>query len=99
MRLSSAFFVLAGVAALFTLLFAFWSSTAVAGLPSTGTTNNIFIDGGVVPKLGAWFDESPFRARFEHKGRFSTYVTAVPTFVILAENPALRGLAAALSTA
>ena len=63
-----------------------------------GARGGLFIGGGVVPKLGAWFDESPFRARFEHKGRFSTYVAAVPTFVILAENPALRGLAAALST-
>jgi len=63
-----------------------------------GARGGLFIGGGVVPKLGAWFDESPFRARFEHKGRFSNYVAAVPTFVILAENPALRGLAAALST-
>jgi glucokinase len=62
-----------------------------------GARGGVFIGGGVVPKLGAWFDRSPFRARFEHKGRFSSYVAAVPTFVILAENPALRGLAAALT--
>ena len=63
-----------------------------------GARGGLFIGGGIVPKLGDWFDRSPFRARFEHKGRFSSYVAAVPTFVILAENPALRGLAAALST-
>jgi len=62
-----------------------------------GARGGLFIGGGVVPKLGDWFDRSPFRARFEHKGRFSSYVAAVPTFVILAENPALRGLAAALA--
>ena len=62
-----------------------------------GARGGLFIGGGIVPKLGDWFDRSPFRARFEHKGRFSSYVAAVPTLVILAENPALRGLAAALS--
>jgi glucokinase len=72
--------------------------TAAANLVVTlGARGGLFIGGGIVPKLGDWFDRSPFRARFEHKGRFSSYVAAVPTYVILAENPALRGLAAALS--
>ncbi len=64
-----------------------------------GARGGLYIGGGIVPKLGEWFDRSPFRARFEHKGRFSSYVAGVPTLVILAENPALRGLAAALSNA
>ncbi len=72
--------------------------TAAGNLVVTlGARGGLFIGGGIVPKLGDWFDRSPFRARFEHKGRFSSYVAAVPTFVILAENPALRGLAAALA--
>lgn len=72
--------------------------TAAANLVVTlGARGGLFIGGGIVPKLGDWFDRSPFRARFEHKGRFSSYVAAVPTYVILAENPALRGLAAALA--
>jgi len=29
-------------------------------------------------QLGAYFDRSPFRARFEDKGRFSRYVSAIP---------------------
>lgn len=62
-----------------------------------GARGGLYIGGGIVPKLGGWFDRSPFRTRFEHKGRFSNYVAGVPTLVILAENPALRGLAAALS--
>jgi glucokinase len=64
-----------------------------------GARGGLYIGGGIVPKLGEWFDRSPFRARFEHKGRFASYVAGVPTLVILAENPALRGLAAALSQA
>lgn len=67
---------------------------AAANLVLTlGARAGCFIGGGIVPRLGAYFDHSPFRARFEQKGRFRDYVAAVPTLVILAENPALRGLA------
>jgi glucokinase len=73
--------------------------TAAGNLVVTlGARGGLYIGGGIVPQLGEWFDRSPFRARFEHKGRFSSYVAAVPTVVILAENPALRGLAIALNT-
>lgn len=73
--------------------------TAAANLVVTlGARGGLYIGGGIVPKLGDWFARSPFRARFEHKGRFSTYVAAVPTLVILADNPALRGLAMALES-
>src|SRR5262249_1225133 len=51
----------------------------------------IYIGGGVVPRLGNWFARSPFRARFENKGRFSAFAAQVPTFVITAPYPALAG--------
>jgi glucokinase len=71
--------------------------TAAANLAITlGARGGVYIGGGIVPRLGEWFDHSPFRARFEHKGRFSAYLAAVPTYVITQENPALIGLAAAL---
>jgi glucokinase len=71
--------------------------TAAANLAITlGARGGVFIGGGIVPKLGGYFDSSPFRARFEHKGRFSAYLAAVPTCVITEEYPALLGLAAAL---
>ena len=67
---------------------------AAANLVVTlGARAGCYIGGGIVPRLGDYFATSPFRARFEAKGRFATYVSAVPTFVILAETPALRGLA------
>lgn len=67
---------------------------AAANLVVTlGARAGCFIGGGIVPRLGDYFDGSPFRARFEQKGRFRGYVSAVPTLVIRAENPALRGLA------
>lgn len=58
-----------------------------------GARGGIYIGGGIVPALGERFDRSGFRARFESKGRFRDYVAAVPTFVITAHNPALRGVA------
>jgi glucokinase len=68
--------------------------TAAANLVVTlGARAGCYIGGGIVPRLGDFFSRSPFRARFESKGRFSAYIAAVPTYVILAETPALRGLA------
>jgi glucokinase len=71
--------------------------TAAANLAITlGARGGVYIGGGIVPKLGDYFERSAFRARFEHKGRFSSYLAAIPTYVILAEYPALAGLAAAI---
>jgi glucokinase len=68
--------------------------TAAANLVVTlGARAGCYIGGGIVPRLGGYFARSPFRSRFETKGRFSSYVAAVPTYVILAQTPALRGLA------
>jgi glucokinase len=67
---------------------------AAANLVVTlGARAGCYIGGGIVPRLGDYFMRSPFRARFERKGRFSDYLAAVPTYVIGAANPALRGLA------
>lgn len=61
-----------------------------------GARGGVYIGGGIVPRLGDFFDGSAFRARFEAKGRFSDYLAAIPTWVITADNPAFRGVAAAL---
>jgi glucokinase len=71
--------------------------TAAGDLAMTlGARGGIYIGGGIVPRLGDFFDRSAFRTRFEAKGRFSDYLTAIPTWVITAATPALRGVAAAL---
>ena len=71
--------------------------TAAGNLAVTlGARSGVYIGGGIVPKLGDRFYQSAFRERFEDKGRFSTYLSAIPTYVILAETPALRGLATLL---
>ncbi|KWC45482.1 glucokinase [Burkholderia ubonensis] len=62
-----------------------------------GATGGIHIGGGVVPRLGARFDASPFRARFEAKGRFAGYLARIPTFVITAPHPAFTGVSRLLA--
>ena len=72
--------------------------TAAANLAVTqGAMGGIFIGGGIVPRLGSYFDRSPFRARFEDKGRFSDYLKAIPTYVITAEHATLMGASTVLS--
>ncbi len=61
-----------------------------------GARGGIYIGGGIIPKLGDYFATSPFRSRFEEKGRFSSYVANIPTWVIHAPWPGLIGAAAAL---
>jgi glucokinase len=62
-----------------------------------GARGGVYIGGGIVPRLGEAFDRSPFRERFEAKGRFSAYLAAVPTWVLTADtSPALLGAARAL---
>jgi glucokinase len=74
--------------------FAAMLGTVASNLALTlGARGGIYIAGGIVPRLGAWFARSPFRARFESKGRFSDYLKAIPTYVVGAPEPALVGLA------
>ncbi|MDY0977984.1 glucokinase [Massilia sp. CFBP9012] len=71
---------------------------AAANLAVTlGAFGGIFIGGGIVPRLGEWFARSPFRTRFEAKGRFSDYLADIPTYVITTPNPAFHGVATILA--
>jgi glucokinase len=71
---------------------------AAANLAVTlGAFGGIFIGGGIVPRLGEWFRTSPFRARFEAKGRFSSYLADIPTYVISTPHVAFDGVANILS--
>ena len=56
----------------------------------------MYIGGGIVPRLGDRFFESPFRERFEAKGRFASYLAAVPCVLITDTLTALAGAAFAL---
>ncbi|MEC5397855.1 glucokinase [Uliginosibacterium sp. H1] len=73
--------------------------TAASDLAVTlGARGGIYIGGGIVPKMGEFFLASPFRSRFEDKGRFSAYTAAIPTWIITAPYPALTGATVALQT-
>lgn len=56
-----------------------------------GSSGGIYIGGGIVPRLGDFFEKSSFRSRFEAKGRVSDELVSVPTFVIHDPFPGLLG--------
>ncbi|WP_273488668.1 glucokinase [Roseateles chitosanitabidus] len=61
-----------------------------------GARGGVYIGGGIVPRLGARFFASEFRARFEAKGRFASYLAGVPCVLITDTLTALDGAAFAL---
>ena len=72
--------------------------TAASNLAvSLGALGGVYIGGGIVPRLGEYFDHSPFRARFEDKGRFSDYLKAIPTYVVTAAQATFVGASAILA--
>jgi len=62
-----------------------------------GARGGVYIGGGIVPRLGQTFVQSPFRQSFEAKGRFQAYLAAIPTFVVTHPLPAFLGCAALLA--
>ena len=79
------------------LFFAFLGTVAGNLALSLGARGGMYIGGGIVPRLGDRIDASPFRERFEAKGRFRDYLRGIPTFVVQAStSPALLGAARAL---
>lgn len=64
-----------------------------------GARGGVYVGGGIVPRLGTAFDASPFRARFEGKGRYADYLRPIPVWVITApDSPALLGAARSLDS-
>jgi glucokinase len=56
-----------------------------------GAHGGLYIGGGIIPRLGRFFASSPFRARFEDKGRYADYLAPIPAYVIHSEKPAFIG--------
>ncbi|AUH52960.1 glucokinase [Chromobacterium sp. ATCC 53434] len=72
--------------------------SAAANLALTvGARGGVYIGGGIVPRLSGFFEQSPFRRRFEDKGRMSAYLAAIPAYLITSAHPALPGVAAHLA--
>ncbi len=69
--------------------------TVAADLALTfGAFGGVYIGGGMIPRHAERFIASGFRNRFEDKGRYRDYLRSIPTFLIVAEQPTLAGLAA-----
>lgn len=61
-----------------------------------GSYGGVYIAGGIVPRFIEFFASSEFRARFEAKGRLSSFNQPIPTFVVTEEQPGLLGASAYL---
>jgi glucokinase len=68
---------------------------AVAGdiALTTGAKGGVYIAGGIAPRILDFLKASPFRRRFERKGRFKDYMADIPTWVITHKHAALLGAA------
>ncbi|HEY4080252.1 MAG TPA: glucokinase [Burkholderiaceae bacterium] len=62
-----------------------------------GSRGGVYVGGGIVPRLGERFFASQFRARFEAKGRFRSYMQGIPTALITDTLAALAGAAQAIA--
>lgn len=80
------------------LFCAFLGSVAGDLALTLGARGGLYLGGGIVPRMKDRFVQSTFRARFEAKGRFRSYLAEVPTWLIDAPvSPALKGAALALA--
>jgi glucokinase len=57
-----------------------------------GARGGVYIAGGIAPRLTEFMARSQFRARFEDKGRFRTYLEAIPSSVIVHPAATFLGL-------
>lgn len=62
-----------------------------------GAFGGIYIGGGLVRRFSDFLEHSPFRERFEAKGRFASYVAQIPTYIITAQHPVFHGVSTILS--
>jgi glucokinase len=58
-----------------------------------GARGGVYLAGGIAEKIETFLLKSPFRKRFEDKGRLSSYVAAIPTQLIVNPDIALLGAA------
>jgi len=58
-----------------------------------GARGGVYVSGGIAPRMADRLDASPFRARFEDKGRLSDYVREIPTFLVTHPYAAMVGAA------
>jgi glucokinase len=60
-----------------------------------GARGGVYLAGGIGQQIATFLAASPFRARFESKGRLSHFVKSIPTTLIMNSEAALLGAARA----
>lgn len=79
-------------------IFSAMLGTVASNLALTlGARGGVYLCGGIIPRFIDYFQSSPFRSRFENKGRFDAYLAAIPVYVVLAKHPGITGAAVALA--
>lgn len=63
-----------------------------------GARGGVFVSGGIAPAILPALRRSPFRSRFEHKGRFRDWLAPVATAVVTRPHAAFAGIAARLAS-
>jgi glucokinase len=61
-----------------------------------GARDGLFLAGGILPAVQDFFVKSEFRARFDAKGRFASYMKAIPTQLIVNDDTGMMGAATLL---
>jgi glucokinase len=59
-----------------------------------GCFGGVYIAGGIVPRFINFINDSGFRQRFDAKGRLSSFINNIPTYVITEAQPGLIGASA-----
>ncbi|HEY4372762.1 MAG TPA: glucokinase [Burkholderiales bacterium] len=78
-------------------LFCAWLGSVAGDCALTlGARGGVYIGGGIVPRLGSFFDRSTFRRRFIAKGRMGVLLEGIPVYIIDAPHAALAGSLVAL---
>jgi len=83
----------AGPTAALTLFCAIFGAVAGDLALAHGARGGVYLAGGIAEKIEPFLMRSPFRQRFEDKGRLSSYVAAIPTQLIVSPDIALLGAA------
>ena len=73
---------------------AFLGSVAGSAALTFGARGGVLIAGGIAPRILEPLRRSPFRERFESKGRLRGYLTHIPTKVVTRSDPTFLGLMA-----
>lgn len=64
---------------------------------TTGAQGGVYIAGGIIPRFPQFFAQSEFRAAFEVSDKMADYLAAIPTHIVMHDNPGLTGACAALT--